>query len=747
MFRSGKTQKQKPRAFHENRVEELNFDHITLDDGTVISTYKDSKNGEYMYMDWDDGKWKPVKEEWKELLSKAANEYNTHLGNFVDEDKEVVETDDPRLGSFEHPSKGNFSTYFFANERNTRLFFDDGSGSWVRMPLAWERGIEDVKNMLNEIDAVLPAWKNCNEQLLVLRDCNYDIAEAISFAEINFGYSTQDQSQRPTTPAAVNRFVKRHSMHHSAFNDNSEAVHEPDELLNEKLSAPVAKKIDALTHENTKLKQELEEMKNKQLPQITEQMKAMQRQNTNIAKESLRRKSVVVNAEDRLANLSDKLKDQREEIAALEADLVQTKAELETAKVTGGGGGDGSRANSDVESELKDNRLKLLEANLTIAELKKEADKFDGAALLHMKQEIEAIKEIKDELTSTNTDFMEMEISFGQCKTLVQRMSKGVGAEVDELRKKYRAEVIQRKQLYNKIQEMRGNIRVFTRCRKDKRVKCVHKFPSKSEIVLPKLTGEPVTVDFDAVYGPDSKQEELFVDAKPVIMSVVDGYNVCIMAYGQTGSGKTYTMMGPVEDPGVNRRAIQELLTLIESAGGALHVELQVSMMEVYNENVFDLLHPSGRVKCDVRSGPSGAYAAGMTQRPILNAQEAEQTMADGQEHRSLAATAMNSESSRSHLIFQIAVDTVNTTTKIRTSAKLTLVDLAGSERIAKSEVTGSQLVEAAAINKSLSALGQVFQAISKSSPHVPFRNSKLTHVLQDSLGGDSKTCMFINIR
>ena len=514
--------------------------------------------------------------------------------------------------------------------------------------------------------------------------------------------------------------------------------------MGERERVQVAARMDELMTENARLTKELDEMKQKALPAIEEEMKDLKREKTKMDKEVTRRKSVTVNAEDRLANLSDKLKEQRDEIAELEAELVTTKSELEQAKLEKSTSDGGDKVDA---AEAEAQRLKLLEANMTICELKKEADKFDGAALKHMAQEVREIRKIKDTLVESHTDFLEMEISFKGCKTLVERMSTSLGTEVVDLRQKYRAEVIKRKQLYNKIQEMRGNIRVFCRCRSDKRVKCVLQFPTKTEMLTPTLTGAEVTVDFDAAYGPDSKQAAIFADAKPVIMSVVDGYNVCIMAYGQTGSGKTYTMMGPPEDPGVNRRAIQQLLTLVEEAGDTLEVELHVAMLEVYNENVFDLLAPEGRVKRDVKSGPGGAYVHNITERPIVSQDDVERAMADGQEHRTLAATSMNSESSRSHLILQLRVDTHNKISKARSSSKLTLVDLAGSERVAKSEVSGPQLVEAAAINKSLSALGQVFQAIAKSSPHVPYRNSKLTHVLQDSLGGDSKTCMFINFR
>lgn len=193
------------------------------------------------------------------------------------------------------------------------------------------------------------------------------------------------------------------------------------------------------------------------------------------------------------------------------------------------------------------------------------------------------------------------------------------------------------------------------------------------------------------------------------------------MAYGQTGSGKTYTMMGPDSNPGVNRRAIKELLNLIKTQK-ELEVSMEVSMLEVYNENVFCLLTP-GRPKIQIRQGADGVYCEGAQFRPVENQADIDRVMLDGDGARTTAATSMNTTSSRSHLIFEIFVTAYNTISKVTSRGRLTLVDLAGSERVAKSNVEGLQLVEAAAINKSLSTLGQVFQAVSQNSPHVPYRS------------------------
>jgi hypothetical protein len=177
---------------------------------------------------------------------------------------------------------------------------------------------------------------------------------------------------------------------------------------------------------------------------------------------------------------------------------------------------------------------------------------------------------------------------------------------------------------------------------------------------------------------------------------------------------------------------------------------ITLSLMEIYNEKIVDLLSSGSldRVTCDIRQDPVTKlpYVSNLTQRKVTTVDDVVQTLAEGDANRSVAATAMNSQSSRSHLLLQIGVTSRNTITGVTSTGKLTLVDLAGSERVSKTEATGQRLVEAAAINKSLSALGQVFAALRQGQQHVPYRNSKLTHVLQDSLGGDAKTCIFINV-
>lgn len=191
---------------------------------------------------------------------------------------------------------------------------------------------------------------------------------------------------------------------------------------------------------------------------------------------------------------------------------------------------------------------------------------------------------------------------------------------------------------------------------------------------------------------------------------------------------------GTIENPGVNRRAISELLSLVQQRQEDTEYQLSVSLMEIYNENVYDLLD-STRKKLSIHHDQDGVYVDGLKQESVDSTEALERVMALGDEHRSVSATKMNIHSSRSHMLMQVYVNGYNKISKVTTAGKLTLVDLAGSERVSKSEASGARLVEAAAINKSLSALGQVFKCLATNAPHIPYRNSKLTHVLQDSLG------------
>ena len=216
----------------------------------------------------------------------------------------------------------------------------------------------------------------------------------------------------------------------------------------------------------------------------------------------------------------------------------------------------------------------------------------------------------------------------------------------------------------------------------------------------------------------------------------------------QTGAGKTFTMEGSETEPGVNHNVVAELFRLGEEHSAHTVYEFKVSMMEVYNEEVYDLFSPV-RAKSAVRyTKERGGYAENLTEKSVACVEEVMAALAEGATHRSTGHTNMNAHSSRSHLVLTVHCQGHELTEGGKKyDARLNLVDLAGSERITKSAVKGAALLEAQAINKSLSSLGDVIQALGEKAKggHVPFRNSKLTYILQKCLSQGSKVLMIAN--
>ncbi|XP_042965113.1 kinesin-like protein KIN-14C isoform X8 [Carya illinoinensis] len=246
---------------------------------------------------------------------------------------------------------------------------------------------------------------------------------------------------------------------------------------------------------------------------------------------------------------------------------------------------------------------------------------------------------------------------------------------------------------------------------------------------------------------------EVFSDVQPLIRSVLDGYNVCIFAYGQTGSGKTYTMTGPnsatKENWGVNYRALNDLFDISQRRRSSIIYEMGVQMVEIYNEQVRDLLSNDGSQKklgILSHSQPNGLAVPDASMQPVKSTSDVMDLMDMGLRNRAVGATALNERSSRSHSVLTIHVVGRDVKTGAPLLGNLHLVDLAGSERVDRSEVVGDRLREAQHINKSLSALGDVIFALAQKNLHVPYRNSKLTQVLQSSLGGQAKTLMFVQL-
>uniref|UniRef100_A0A8C8MDT8 Kinesin-like protein n=1 Tax=Oncorhynchus tshawytscha TaxID=74940 RepID=A0A8C8MDT8_ONCTS len=313
--------------------------------------------------------------------------------------------------------------------------------------------------------------------------------------------------------------------------------------------------------------------------------------------------------------------------------------------------------------------------------------------------------------------------------------------------------------------EVMDNVKVVVRCRplNQKERSMGHKQAvsvdeNRGTITVNKLetTHEPPkTFTFDTVFGPDSKQLDVYnLTARPIIDSVLEGYNGTIFAYGQTGTGKTFTMEGVRAAPelrGIIPNSFAHVFGHIAKAEGDTRFLVRVSYLEIYNEEVRDLLGKDQMQRLEVKERPDvGVYIKDLSGYVVNNADDMDRIMTMGHKNRSVGSTNMNEHSSRSHAIFTITIECsekgVDGDQHVR-MGKLHLVDLAGSERQGKTGATGQRLKEATKINLSLSTLGNVISAlVDGKSTHVPYRNSKLTRLLQDSLGGNSKTMMCANI-
>ena len=263
---------------------------------------------------------------------------------------------------------------------------------------------------------------------------------------------------------------------------------------------------------------------------------------------------------------------------------------------------------------------------------------------------------------------------------------------------------------------------------------------------------QPKNFTFDSVYGDDTAQSLIYDEsAFPLVESVLEGYNGTMFAYGQTGCGKTHTMVGipsSEEEKGIIPRTFQQIFGCIDEAPEGTKYLVRCSYLEIYNEQILDLLGDNSGKQLEVhQSEDRGIYVKDLTQVITKSIPEIEKAMDAGNKNRKTGETAMNKQSSRSHSIFTIYVensveDPDGGEPKIR-AGKLNLVDLAGSERQSKTKAEGARLKEAQKINLSLSALGNVISAlVDGKSKHIPYRDSKLTRLLQDSLGGNTKTAM-----
>uniref|UniRef100_A0A672KL71 Kinesin-like protein n=1 Tax=Sinocyclocheilus grahami TaxID=75366 RepID=A0A672KL71_SINGR len=325
-----------------------------------------------------------------------------------------------------------------------------------------------------------------------------------------------------------------------------------------------------------------------------------------------------------------------------------------------------------------------------------------------------------------------------------------------DLIEKYRKEVALRRKYHEQLVELKGNIRVLCRVKpvlkedqhEEGQTVVVTTDPNNESALTVLSKGKAKNFELDKVFHPQATQEEVFQEIEPLITSCIDGYHVCIFAYGQTGSGKTYTMEGSVENPGINQRALKHLFNEIEERKDMWTYTVSVSSVEIYNEVLRDLLSKDGE-KLDIKINPDGTgqlHVPGLRVMEVKSFQHIKKVSPRVSSNRITFGTQMNQHSSRSHALLTVTVLGTDLASGAKTTGKLNLVDLAGSERVWKSGAEGERLKEAQNINRSLLALGDVIQALKAHQTHIPFRNSRLTYLLQDSLGKGNKTAMVVQV-
>lgn len=367
-------------------------------------------------------------------------------------------------------------------------------------------------------------------------------------------------------------------------------------------------------------------------------------------------------------------------------------------------------------------------------------------------------------------------------------------AEVHELRSRLINEEALRRKLHNKLQDMKGNIRVYCRPRplvgpkehdriemafpdRDSEGQKLQIVSEHQDTFTAAKTTRTQQFEFDKVFTPQTTNKDVFLEISELVQSALDGYNVCIFAYGQTGSGKTYTMQSPGD--GMIPLTIDQIFRTAEKMKKTgWSYKFSGEFLEIYNEHINDLLAgtalettraylPTGKLHIKHFPETQKTIVEGLTQVALDSPVQVHELLRQASKNRSTAATNANDRSSRSHSVFVLRLEGHNAITGEKREGVLNLIDLAGSERLSSSQTTGDRLKETQAINKSLSSLVDVITALGNSGTlptfggynavtatpgghtannFVPFRNSKLTHLLQYSLSGSSKTLMLVNV-
>ncbi|XP_063620781.1 protein claret segregational [Cydia splendana] len=375
--------------------------------------------------------------------------------------------------------------------------------------------------------------------------------------------------------------------------------------------------------------------------------------------------------------------------------------------------------------------------------------------------EAKVLREKSVKLATLSEDYDKLTVDYEEAKKKISTYE----ADVEKLQNILAGMYQGQRDLRNTIQDLKGNIRVYCRVRPPLESETSKPLFNLNVVDACTIEVEKVelnalsqstrkgksqhTFSFDGIFTPHSTQETVFEEVSNMIQSALDGYNVCIFAYGQTGSGKTYTMEGGcgTDQYGIIPRAFNFMFTCMEDLKRmGWQLTIKASFLEIYNEVIYDLLNScKDQLSHDIKmvnSKGTDLYVSNLKEEEVKSSHDFIKLMIYAQRNRQTAATLNNERSSRSHSVTQIKISAINEIRKEKYTSQLNLVDLAGSE----SGKTTQRMDETKHINRSLSELSKVILSLQTNQAHIPYRNSKLTHLLMPSLGGNSKTLMLVNI-
>ncbi|KAJ3672138.1 hypothetical protein LUZ60_006859 [Juncus effusus] len=541
--------------------------------------------------------------------------------------------------------------------------------------------------------------------------------------------------------------------------------------------------VTELNHELAKSKEELQQVSDQlktvqdNIKRLTEYNNSLQQYNSNLQSEGAKKEQLIQRVQKEKSAMIDSMAGLKEQINKLKNQLDSSKvSQQEAISQKESLKNELNFMRNELQSVTTDREIHCLKVKTLTEELENYKE-LTGKSVKDLDYTIAKVSDL-EETCGTQREQMAMlqrQLSAANEKLKLADISAvETISEFEETKKKlkfvqdrlYEAEQRisegenVRKKLHNTILELKGNIRVFCRVRPvmndGESNNTAVSFPTSTEAAGRGI--DIITQDkkydftFDKVFDQESSQEDVFVEISQLVQSALDGYKVCIFAYGQTGSGKTYTMMGKLHSEpqkGLIPRSLEQIFVTSQTLQKqGWKYRMQASMLEIYDENIYDLLLPSGKKsEVAIRHDDKNSYVIGLTCKDVFSIKDVSSLLKEAAEKRSVGKTQMNEQSSRSHFVFTLRIDGSNEGTEQQVHGVLNLIDLAGSERLDKSGSTGDRLKETQFINKSLSALSDVIFALGKKDKgHVPYRNSKLTDLLQPCLGGDSKTLMFVNV-